>query len=79
MKLELYYYDECYFCQSVLQTIDRLGLQEKVVLKNKLRNREYAEELQQLIGHMQVPCLIIDGKPMLESGEISQFLESQFG
>jgi glutaredoxin 2 len=43
MKLELYYYDQCPFCQYVLRKIDQLGIKDKIHFKNTLMDREAAE------------------------------------
>ena len=79
MQLELYYYNACPFCGIVLRAIEQLGMEEKIVMKNTREHREYAQELIQMNGYSQVPCLVIDGKPMLESADINQFLYSHFG
>ncbi len=79
MKLELFYYYQCPFCQRVLRTIEGLNISDKISLRNTLENRDDAKALQELTGRRQVPCLVIDGKPMLESADINRFLISQFG
>jgi glutathione S-transferase len=37
---------------------------------------EAEDRLNALTGRSQVPCLVIDGEPMLESGDIVQWLQS---
>ncbi|MBF0289683.1 MAG: glutathione S-transferase N-terminal domain-containing protein [SAR324 cluster bacterium] len=78
MQLELYYFDSCPFCQKVTSVIEQLKIQDKIIMKNIHQNQEYAQALVQMNGGRQVPCLVIDGKPMLESADISQFLQSTF-
>ncbi|MBF0278134.1 MAG: glutathione S-transferase N-terminal domain-containing protein [SAR324 cluster bacterium] len=78
MHLELYYYNACPFCRMVLHTIDLLGIQDKIVMKDIMSHRAYSAELRELNGHTQVPCLVIDGKPMLESSDINDFLNDNF-
>jgi glutathione S-transferase len=34
------------------------------------------DRLDDLTGRSQVPCLVIDGEPMLESGDIVQWLQT---
>ncbi len=78
MQLELYFFDACPFCQRVMYVIDELEIRDQIVMKNIQTNQEYAQELIQMNGSRQVPCLVIDGKPMLESADINQFLYATF-
>ena len=48
-------------------------------MKDVSANREYKEELKKLGGKSQVPCLIIDGKPMYESDVIINWLGENRG
>lgn len=73
MKLELYYYEECPYCQRVLRTISELKVQ--IELKNTRLNSEYREFHLKTTGMTQVPCLYIDGKPMFESLDIMNWLK----
>lgn len=77
MKLELFYFDECPYCQLVLSTMNELGLKE-IELKNTRKNPEYAQKLFQDTGRRTVPCLYIDGKPMHESREIAAWLKAHY-
>lgn len=74
MKLELYYFTQCPFCQKVLRKIDELGL-KSIVFKNTLENSDFANKLKADTGRGTVPCLYIDGKPMHESDDINDWLE----
>ena len=76
MKLELYYFPECPYCQKVFRYLEtRPDL--TVVTKNIHKHREYFEELKKINqGITQVPCLVVDGKPMLESEDIIAFLKT---
>lgn len=76
MDLILYQFPECPFCQRVLNTIDELNLNEKIELRNTRTSSEYRQELIGHTGMTQVPCLLIDGKPMLESLDIMNWLET---
>ncbi|MBU3915968.1 glutathione S-transferase N-terminal domain-containing protein [bacterium] len=78
MKLDLYYYTECGFSRSVLNTITNLKIQDQIVLKNIRENPDFDKELTQLCGDNKVPTLVIDGKPMRESEDIKAFLVSEF-
>ncbi len=78
MVMELYFYNECGFCQSVLNCMSNLHCSDKVVMKNIRENPAYVEELVKLTGAKTVPVLVVDGKPVSGSEEISQFLMQKF-
>jgi glutaredoxin len=78
MMLELYFYNECGFCQSVLNCMTHLHCEDKVIKKNIRENPIYEKELIALCGAKTVPVLVIDGKPLKGSEEISQFLVGKF-
>jgi len=46
-----------------------------ISLKNVKESSDIREELLALSGKTQVPCLVIDGKPMLESADIIDWLK----
>ncbi|RME86589.1 MAG: glutaredoxin [Planctomycetota bacterium] len=75
MKLELYSFETCPFCRKVFRFLEtRPDL--KIEIKDIHKNPEYREELARINnGITQVPCLVIDGKPMLESDDIIEFLK----
>ena len=77
-SLDLYYYDSCPYCQQVLRAMRRLGIEDKITLKNLLVSDEAAETLVRVGGKRQVPCLFIDGDPMYESDDIVQWLTHEF-
>jgi glutaredoxin len=78
VQLELYFYNECGFCQSVLNCISNLHIDDKITKKNIRENPEYEAELIERAGAKTVPVLVIDGKPMRGSEEITQFLVEKF-
>jgi glutaredoxin len=78
MSLELYFYNECGFCQSVLNCMTNLRIEDKVLKKNVRENPEYEKELIALTGAKTVPVLVLDGKPMSGSEQINQFLVGKF-
>jgi glutaredoxin len=73
-KLEFFYYDACPFCQYVLSTINNLKI--KVEYCNIQESEECYNRLINDTGRRTVPCLYIDNKPMFESSDIMQWLES---
>jgi glutathione S-transferase len=78
MRLELYYYNECGYSQSVLNCIANLLIDDKIVKKNIRENPAYEKELVALCGAKTVPVLVVDGKPMREAEEINRFLVDKF-
>lgn len=78
MAMELYFYNECGFSQSVLNCLTNLHCEDKIVKKNIRENPDHETELVQLTGAKTVPVLVIDGKPIKGSDEINQFLVGKF-
>ena len=78
MAMELYFYDECGFSQSVLNCMINLHCDDKIVKKNIRENPDSETALIQLTGAKTVPVLVIDGKPIKGSDEINQFLVGKF-
>ena len=72
-QLDLYYFDECPFCQRVLNYLKENP--KKVTLKNINTTPAYKDELIQIGGKSQVPCLVIGTTPMYESLDIIKWLE----
>lgn len=75
MKLELFKFDTCPYCQRVMNAIKESGRTD-VELHDIHKNAEDLERLISVGGKQQVPCLFIDGKPMYESGDIIVWLEN---
>ena len=78
MAIELYFYNECGFSQSVLNCMTNLHCEDKIVKKNIREKPENETELIQLTGAKTVPVLVVDGKPIKGSEEINQFLVGKF-
>jgi len=78
MAMELYFYEECGFSQSVLNCMINLHCEDKIIKKNIRDNPDYETELIVLTGAKTVPVLVIDGKPLKGSEEINQFLVGKF-
>ena len=73
-KLELYYFEQCPYCQIVLSALRVTGLESKVTFYDVRENHTYKEKLIADTGRGTVPCLYIDGKPMHESRDIADWL-----
>jgi hypothetical protein len=55
-----------------------LHCEEQIMKKNIRENPQYETELIALTGAKTVPVLVIDGKPLKGSEEISQYLVGKF-
>jgi len=78
MSLELYFYNECGFCQSVLNCMTNLHCEDKIIKKNIREKPDLEKELIGLAGTKTVPVLVADGKVIKGSEEINQFLVGKF-
>jgi len=72
--LELYYFESCPYCQRVLKVIRDLKI--NVAYKDVHRDLNEMQKLYSATGRKTVPCLFIDGKPMHESLDIINWLNS---
>ena len=72
-KLTLYQFASCPFCRRVVNYLSDNNID--ISIKDTRMDAGAADELFTLTGGGQVPCLVIDGKPMLESGDIIQWFE----
>lgn len=71
---QLYYKKNCPYCARVLRFMD----ENKITLD--LRNTLEPGNQNDLIrigGKKQVPCLVINGKPLYESGDIIEYLREK--
>jgi glutaredoxin len=76
MKLEnhiLYYKPTCPYCVRVTAFMEQNGIECK--MRNTLDSAA-RDELVAINGKTQVPCLVIEGKPMLESSDIIAYFSS---
>jgi Glutaredoxin 2 len=76
--MELYFYEECEFCQAVFETIEKLKISDEFTFKNIRVNPDYAKELIDLTGNVTVPCLVNEHGPMKEAKDIRKYLASHF-
>ncbi len=73
-KLELFFFPQCPYCQLVLSTLRVTGLEDKVTYYDIHDEPAYKARLVKDTGRGTVPCLYIDGKPMHESRDISDWI-----
>lgn len=83
MRLALYKYDSCGYCRWVLRTIEELGLEGRIELRDVLREPSRREELFEARGRGTVPVLRIESDEgvrwMGESRDIIAWLKERFG
>jgi glutaredoxin len=76
MALQLYHRWHCPYSKRVRDYIEQQGLGDRIAFV-EIGEVDGAEaELEALTGHTQVPCLVIDGTPKLESRDIVAWLEA---
>ncbi|MCC7460160.1 MAG: glutathione S-transferase N-terminal domain-containing protein, partial [Proteobacteria bacterium] len=59
-------------------TIDELNIRNQIEFLDIQEVPKHGDDLEKLNGTRQVPCLVIDGVPMLESMDIIAFLKKKF-
>ena len=76
-QLALYKYDSCPYCRRVFAVIDELGVD--VEYRDVHQSPDWQRDLRRRTGGTQVPCLLIDDEPLLESLDIIQWLRAHVG
>lgn len=72
-QLKMYYKSSCPFCNKVIAFLQSNGI-DLPELKD-VTDPSVRDELIQLGGKGQVPCLIIDQQPLYESDDIIQWFK----
>jgi glutaredoxin 3 len=75
VRLELYMFPSCPFCQKVMVAAQRLGYD--LVMHDIHKDDSARATLKQVGGRTTVPCLFVNGKPMYESDDIVQYLRDE--
>lgn len=70
-ELVLYYKPTCPYCQKVLAYMQDQDIE--LEMRNTMEPG-VVDDLIELTGKTQVPCLVINGEPMLESNDIIAYL-----
>ena len=76
MTLQLYHRWHCPYSKRVRDYIDEHRLNDRIEFIELGEAPDAEDRLDALTGRSQVPCLVIDGEPMLESGDIVQWLQT---
>ena len=74
--LILYHFVSCPYCQRVRDFLSKEGI--KVPMKDTHENPASGDELIKIGGKSQVPCLVIDGKPLYESLDIIEWFKKNY-
>ena len=75
-ELTLYFSPSCPFCRKVFNFMQSRKI--NIPLKDVSLESSYRDELMNIGGKTQVPCLIINGEALYESDDIIQWLETNF-
>lgn len=75
MELKLYMFDTCPYCRRVMNEIEAQGRTD-VEFRDIRKSEADREALMKIGGKSQVPCLVIDGKPLYESMDIIEWLKA---
>jgi glutaredoxin len=79
MKLELYHFESCPYCRKVRNYIEQIGVKSQIQYYDILADKSAHDRLMKLNDDdEQVPCLVVDGKPILESDDIIAWLKENF-
>ena len=74
-NLELFHLMACPYSAKVRDFIEKHGLQSRIRYREIHEDERAREELTRMNGDAQVPCLVVDGEPILESDSIIQWLD----
>ena len=74
MTLELFKFDECPYCQRVIDYIEENGRND-IIYRDIHEDEANRERLISVGGMEQVPCLFVDGEPLYESMDIIDWLQ----
>lgn len=72
-KLILYTRSTCPYCKNVSAYLQQVN--KTLPSRDLNQSAKYRKELKKIGGKVQVPCLLINGKPLYESEEIIAWLK----
>ncbi len=75
-KLSFYYFEGCPYCARVRDYMAKNNI--AIPLKDIRKNPSDRDELIRIGGKNQVPCLVIDDKPLYESTDIIAWLKKNW-
>jgi glutaredoxin 3 len=75
VNIELYHRKNCPYSAKVRDYITAHQLKKSIQYHEVDLEEDSLERLEQMTGDDQVPCLVVNKKPILESDEILEWLE----
>lgn len=75
-QLTLYHFVGCPYCTRVTNFLQQAGI--RIPMKDTMKDPAARAELAKIGGKTQVPCLVIDGKPLYESLDIIEWLKTNY-
>ena len=75
MAVQLYHRWQCPYSAKVRDFVDQNHLTPDIEYIEIEESDGAEAKLSELTGRSQVPCLVVDGKPILESAAIVQWLQ----
>ena len=76
MSIQLYRRWHCPYSARVRDFIDEQKLAPKIGYLELSESQASEAKLTELTGQLQVPCLVVNGRPILESEQIVQWLQA---
>jgi glutathione S-transferase len=74
LNLQLFHKWQCPYSARVRDFVDEHRLGDRIEYVEIQEVEGARDRLAGMTGKAQVPCLVVDGKPMLESGAIVEWL-----
>jgi glutathione S-transferase len=75
MNLQLFHKWQCPYSARVRDFVDEHRLGDRIEYVEIQEVEGARDRLAGMTGKTQVPCLVVDGEPMLESGAIVEWLQ----
>ncbi|MBC7691598.1 MAG: glutathione S-transferase N-terminal domain-containing protein [Methylotenera sp.] len=75
MKIELYHLQDCPFSAKVRDFVEKNDLKDQITYHDVGENEDDMKALVELTDDEQVPCLVVEGRPIHESDEIIDWLK----
>ncbi|HLM41958.1 MAG TPA: glutathione S-transferase N-terminal domain-containing protein [Microvirga sp.] len=75
MNLQLFHKWQCPYSARVRDFVDEHRLGDRIEYVEIQEAEGARDRLVGMTGKTQVPCLVVDGEPMLESGAIVEWLQ----
>lgn len=79
-KFELFFKPQCPYCLKVLDYLHEAKISDfdSYNIKDKNAGEENEKLLEKIGGKVQVPMMVVGGKPMYESDDIIQYCKIHF-